>query len=276
MNPVTLANGKEIEFSSPRIMGIVNCTPDSFAVRSDTPEKAIEAARKMIAEGADLLDIGGESSRPGSKPVSLEEELRRVIPVIEGIRTFSEIPISIDTTKSAVARTALDTGADIINDISALTFDNRMSAIVRDYNCPVVLMHIKGIPKTMQKAPFYDDVVQEVGSYFQARIDFAVSHGIDKRKLILDIGIGFGKRTEDNLKLLKHLQRFAEFGLPLLVGASRKRFIGEITGAETEDRLPGSITVVALAVLNGANIIRVHDVAETKQAVDLAVALREV
>lgn len=231
----------------------------------------------MIDEGAEMLDIGGESSRPGSDPVRTEVELERVIPVIEGIREYNpNIPISIDTTKSHVARKALEAGADIINDISALAFDDTMAAVAVEFNCPVILMHIKGTPKTMQEAPQYVDVVSEVQGYFAERIAFAVSHGIDKRKLILDIGIGFGKRTVDNLKLLKRLDVFKNFDMPLLVGASRKRFIGELTNTTVEDRMPGSVAVAALAVAAGANIVRVHDVAETKQAVLMAQAITEV
>jgi len=272
---ITLANGKKLEFFRPLVMGVVNCTPDSFAVRHETTAEAVDAARRMIDEGADIIDIGGESSRPGSDPVSADEELARVLPVIDAIRSFPDIPISIDTTKAVVAQKALTAGADIINDISALAFDEGMAAVAVRYRCPVVLMHIKGRPKTMQKNPHYDDVINEVTEYFDERLRFAVSRGIELEKIILDVGIGFGKRREDNLILIKHLDRFRRFGRPLLVGASRKRFIGDLTGAGEDDRMPGSVAIAALAVQNGADIIRVHDVAETKQAVAMATAVRE-
>lgn len=270
-----LANGKKLEFSPPLIMGVVNCTPDSFAVRHETTAQAVAAARRMIDEGADIIDVGGESSRPGSDPVSAEDELSRVMPVIEAVRSLSDIPLSIDTTKGVVAQKALTAGADIINDISALAFDAGMAVVAVQYNCPVVLMHIKGRPKTMQKNPYYDDVINEVTDYFDERLRFAVSHGIEMEKIILDVGIGFGKRLEDNLTLIKHLDRFKRFGRPLMVGASRKRFIGELTGEPEDGRVPGSVAIAALAVQNGADILRVHDVAETKQAVAMAAAVRE-
>ncbi len=272
---ITLANGKILEFSRPLIMGVVNCTPDSFAIRYETAAEAVAAARRMIDDGADIIDVGGESSRPGSDPVPLDEELARVMPVIEAIRSMSDIPVSIDTTKAEAAQKALTAGADIINDISALAYDDGMAAVAAESECPVVLMHIKGRPKTMQKNPHYDDVINEVSDYFDGRIRFAVSHGIGFEKIILDVGIGFGKRREDNLALIKHLDRFRRFGRPLLVGASRKRFIGDLTGAAEEDRTPGSVAIAALAVQNGADILRVHDVAETKQAVAMAAAVRE-
>ncbi len=276
MNATILANGKELQYSSPLIMGIVNCTPDSFAEKFPSTELAVENAGRMISEGVDILDIGGESSRPGSDQISADEELKRILPVIQGIRSVSGISISIDTTKAVVARKALEAGADIINDISALAFDPSMVDIVIEHKCPVVLMHLKGIPKTMQETPYYDDVIKEVSEYFTERIGFAVSHGIDKQKLILDIGIGFGKRKVDNLKLLKNLNEFTVFDLPLLIGASRKRFIGDIVGIETEDRMPGSITAAVLAVEHGARIVRVHDVAETRQALKVSQAIKEV
>lgn len=272
---ITLANGTRLEFSRPLVMGVVNCTPDSFAVRHKSAVEAIAAVRQMIDDGADIVDIGGESSRPGSEPVSADEELARVIPVIEAVRTFSDIPISIDTTKASVAEKALTAGANIINDISALAFDDGIAAVAVRQNCPVVLMHIKGRPKTMQKNPHYDDVINEVMEYFDERIRYAVSHGINLEKIILDVGIGFGKRREDNLTLIRHLDRFKRFGRPLLVGASRKRFIGDLTGAGEDGRMPGSVAIAALAVQNGADILRVHDVAETKQAVAMAAAVRE-
>lgn len=275
MAVISLSGGRELDFSYPLVMGIINCTSDSFAVRHETFEKAIDAAKRMIDEGAEILDIGGESSRPGSDPVPTETELARVIPVIEKIRSFSVIPISIDTVKARVAEKALTVGADIINDISALASDNQMVSVAAKYGCPVVLMHIKGKPKTMQDSPHYDNVITEVSDYFAERIDFAVGRGIKMENIILDVGIGFGKRLEDNLTLLKNLQHFKRFGRPLLVGVSRKRFIGDLTGQPVENRLSGSLAAAAAAILNGASIIRTHDVAVTKQAIATAAALRE-
>jgi len=276
MKSIPLAGDRTIALTHPLVMGIINCTPDSFAVSYATTEQAVECARTMIAEGADMLDIGGESSRPGSDPVAADIELERVIPVIEKIREFSSIPLSIDTTKALVAEKALTAGADIINDISALAFDDRMAGVAKAFDCPVVLMHIKGRPKTMQKNPGYGDVIGEIKRYFAERITYAASHGIAEGKLILDVGIGFGKRTEDNLALIKHLDEFNDFGCPILFGASRKRFIGDVTGAGVADRLPGSIVAAAMAVHNGADIVRVHDVAATRQAILLTAAIREV
>jgi dihydropteroate synthase len=277
VNTITLNDGRKLDFSRPLVMGIINCTPDSFAVRYDTTEKAIASGRRMIAEGADIIDIGGESSRPGSDPVPMEAELERVMPVIEAVRSFSEIPISIDTTKAAVAEKALTAGANIINDISALAFDADMAGVAARHKCPVILMHIKGEPKTMQDAPHYDDLIKEVADYFEERIRYATSKGIDKNMIILDVGIGFGKRTIDNLMLIKHLDKFRTFDRPLLVGASRKRFVGELTGTnDVDDRIEGSVAVAAMAVQNGADIVRVHDVMQTKQAAAMAAAIREV
>lgn len=271
-----LANGKELDYSTPLVMGVVNCTPDSFAVKCESFPDAVICARRLINEGADIIDVGGESTRPGSDPVLLETELSRVIPVIEKIRSFSDIPISIDTTKAGVAEKALTAGADIINDISALAFDDDMAGVAACHGCPLVLMHIKGSPKTMQAAPFYDDVITEVAEYFAERIDYATANGINRAKIILDVGIGFGKRTVDNLMLVKYLGEFKKFNRPLMVGASRKRFIGELTGMDADHRLDGSVAVAAMAIQNGADIVRVHDVAQTRQAVAVAAAVREV
>ena len=278
MSTITLANGSFLDCSRPLVMGIINCTPDSFAVRCVTVSDAVAVADRMIEEGADILDIGGESSRPGSEPVGVDVETGRVLPVIEKIRSFSKIPISIDTIKAAVAEKALTAGADIVNDISAMTYDPEMAAIVSRYDCPVVLMHIRGTPKTMQDNPGYDDVIKEVEQYFTERIEYAGSKGISIEKIILDPGIGFGKRTVDNLTLIKYLNRFAKFGRPLMIGASRKRFIGEISrvGDDIDKRLDGSLAVAAMAVQNGACIVRTHDVAQTCRAVAMAGAINEV
>lgn len=276
MDAISLTDGRQLEFTRPLVMGVVNSTPDSFAVRCETETDAVATARRMIDEGADIIDIGGESSRPGSEPVPLDMELARVLPVIEKIRLLSNIPLSIDTTKAPVAEKALTAGVDIINDISALAFDPEMAGVAARYGCPVILMHIKGKPKTMQDNPHYDDVLKEVSGYFEERIDYACRNGIDRDRIILDVGIGFGKRTVDNLKLIKNLNSFKHFGRPLMVGASRKRFIGEVTGMDADNRIDGSAAAAALAVANGADIVRVHDVAQTRQAVAVATAVREV
>ena len=276
MKSINFADGRELSLDKPRIMGIINCTPDSFAVRSATPEIAIADAQQMIAESADLLDIGGESSRPGAEPVPIDEELRRIIPVIESIRGFSNIPISVDTNKAAVAEKALEVGADIINDISALQFDPEMVKVAAAGRVPVILMHMKGIPRTMQEKPHYDDVLGEIAAFFEERMAFAEVNKIPREKIILDVGIGFGKRLIDNLTLLKNLSYFKKYGRPLLTGASRKRFIGDITGKEVHERLSGSLAAAVLAVSNGADIVRVHDVTSTKDAVAVAAAMREV
>ncbi len=273
---IALPHDRILECAHPRIMGIINCTPDSFAVRHSDTASAVRMARTMIDEGADILDIGGESSRPGSEPVSVAEELARILPVIELIREFSDIPLSIDTTKAAVAEKALTLGCDIINDISGLGFDPDMAPLAAEYNCPIVIMHIRGTPKTMQEHPEYDDVIKEVGLYFTERMALAEEKGIPAERIILDVGIGFGKRRRDNLALLKHHGEFRRFGRPLLLGASRKRFIGSISRTEGDDRIDGSLAVAAIGVMHGADIIRTHDVAHTRRAVALATAIREV
>jgi len=276
MKSIPLADGRKLDLARPLVMGIINCTPDSFAVRYETTEKAVAQARRMIDEGADIIDVGGESSRPGSDPVPTEVELERVLAVIEKIRSISDISVSIDTVKAVVAEKALTAGANIVNDISALLFDAAMSEVVVRFGCPVVLMHMKGTPKTMQDDPYYDDVIKEIADYFEQKIEFATTRGIAEEKIILDVGIGFGKRTVDNLMLLKHLSDFKKFGRPLMIGASRKRFIGELTGEDVDKRIDGSLAGAAMAVLNGADIIRVHEVAQTRNVVDMAAAVREV
>ncbi len=250
-------------------MGILNVTPDSFSDGGDfvTVESAIERAKQMIDEGAGIIDVGGESSRPGAESVSVDEELRRVVPVIEAIRKISEIPISIDTCKAEVARRAIDVGADIINDISALRFDSKMTEVAVNTKAPVILMHMLGTPRTMQENPQYVDAVREINEFFNERIAFALSKGVDRSKLILDPGIGFGKRPVDNVTILSCLKEFQRHNLPLLVGASRKSFIGVLdSGAPADHRLGGSLAAAVWAAINGAAIIRVHDVRETAQA----------
>jgi len=257
------------------IMGVINVTPDSF---SDgglyfDKEKAIERGMALEAEGADIIDVGGESTKPGSDPIPEEEELRRVIPVITTLRKRVNSLISVDTMKSDVAQAALEVGADIINDISSFRFDSRMPSLAAQKEAPVILMHMKGVPKTMQDNPFYEDVLLEVKTFFREKIDQAQKSGIKKEKIIIDPGIGFGKRLKDNLTLINRLQIFEDLGCPILVGVSRKSFIGKILNLPASERLEGTIASAILSVVNGAHILRVHDVAAVKKAVIVAEAI---
>ncbi|MBN2707257.1 MAG: dihydropteroate synthase, partial [Deltaproteobacteria bacterium] len=259
------------------IMGILNVTPDSFSDgnRFLDPAAALAQARRMLAEGADIIDIGGESTRPGAAPVAGGEEERRVVPVIRELRReFPELPLSIDTSKSQVARAALMAGADIINDISALGFDPEMAAVAAEHQAYLCLMHIQNDPQTMQQAPVYHDLFAEVSAFFEERLARALAAGLERDRVILDPGIGFGKTLEHNLLLLKHLREFTGFNLPLLVGTSRKSFIGKITGAAVDERLPASLATAALAVAAGAALVRVHDVAATRQALSVVDAIK--
>jgi dihydropteroate synthase len=258
------------------IMGILNVTPDSFydGGRRFEASQAIADAVAMAADGADIIDVGGESTRPGAQAVSEVEELDRVLPVIEGLRRQISLPISIDTYKSAVARAALDAGADIVNDISALRFDSMMVSLVAREKVPVILMHMQGTPRTMQADPKYTDVLREVRDFLAAQLYEAMDAGVAREAIILDPGIGFGKTVEQNLQLLRGLPILAALGHPLLVGVSRKTFIGKILNLGPDDRLEGSLAAVVAAVLGGANIVRVHDVAATYKACRVVDALR--
>ncbi len=258
------------------LMGIVNVTPDSFSDggRFLDPGAAVAHGRSLAAEGADILDIGAESSRPGSDPVPPEEELRRLLPVVRGLReALPEVPLSVDTTKAAVAEAALDAGADMVNDISAGTFDPAVVPLCARRRAPLVLMHLRGTPKTMQEAPFYEDPVAEVLGELAARVEAARAEGLGPGYLVVDVGIGFGKRVQDNLALLRNLPVFASLGLPLLVGVSRKSLVGALTGAPVGGRLPGTLAFHAAALLGGARLFRVHDVAAHRQALLCAAAL---
>jgi len=256
-------------------MGVLNITPDSFSDGGlyATPEAAVARGLKLIADGADILDLGGESTRPGSDPVSADEEMHRVLPVIAELRKQSDILMSIDTTKAEVARSALDAGADIINDISAGRFDQAMLDLAAEREVPIILMHMQGNPKTMQKNPYYADLLPEILTFFEQRIAAAVSRGIPRDRIIIDPGIGFGKRQEDNLSLLKNLQVLDTLGLPILIGISRKSFIGRILGDPPDQRLEGTIASALISVLHGAHILRVHDVAPVKKALTVAEAI---
>ena len=257
--------------SGTHIMGVLNVTPDSFSdggkfFKSDD---AVSQGMKMIEEGADMIDVGGESTRPGSDPLPTEEELSRVIPVIEALSKKTDVPVSIDTYKAEVARRALDAGAQMINDISALRFDPKMKEVASEYKVPIVLMHIKGTPKEMQKDPSYEDVIAEITEYLRQSIKIAQDAGIAREKIIIDPGIGFGKRLRDNLNILKNLRKFSILRCPILIGCSRKSFIGRVLDLPVEERSEGSLAALAVAVMNGANIVRVHDVKESKRAVSL-------
>ncbi|HXX36064.1 MAG TPA: dihydropteroate synthase [Thermodesulfobacteriota bacterium] len=258
------------------LMGVLNITPDSFSdggLFFDT-EKAISHGLRMIEEGADIIDIGGESTRPGSKPLQLEEELRRVLPVIESIAAEVDAPISIDTYKSVVAQKAIEAGAEIINDISGLNFDPNLAKVASEEDVPLVLMHIRGTPETMQKSIHYDSLFSEILQYLKDSIKRAESAGLDPRQIIIDPGIGFGKTVEDNLDIIRNLFEFRVLGKPILLGTSRKSFIGKILNVEVGERLEGTLSSIAVGVLNGANIIRCHDVLQAKKAIAVADAIR--
>jgi dihydropteroate synthase len=258
------------------VMGVLNVTPDSFSDGGEylDSSRALAHAEDMIEAGADIIDVGGESTRPGSEPVPLEVELGRVIPVIEGIVAMrTGVAISIDTWKSAVAERALDLGVHAVNDISGLRFDPELAALAARYGAGLVISHIKGIPKNMQIDPTYDDVVSEVKDFLKSAASKALEAGVDRRSIVVDPGIGFGKRLEHNLTLLKRLGEIAALGYPVLIGPSRKSFIGALTGAPVNDRLEGTLAAAALGAAHGASIIRVHDVKETQRALAVADAI---
>ncbi len=259
------------------LMGILNATPDSFSdggLYVDT-DRAIAQGCELAGQGADIIDIGGESSRPGAEPVALEEELRRIIPVVRELARRTDVPLSIDTTKAEVARRALDAGAQIINDISALRFDPDMAVVVARAGVPVVLMHMQGTPQTMQQHVRYDNLIDEICQFFKERMAAALDAGIAEENIILDPGIGFGKSVDrDNFTILHHLRSFARLGRPLLVGPSRKAFIGRLLDRDVNGREAGTAAAVAVAVYNGAHILRVHDVATMKMVSAVADAVR--
>lgn len=273
----TLRVGDRILGPDPVLMGILNVTPDSFSDGGEFFDPDVAAARglAMIDEGADIVDVGGESTRPGSDPVPVEEEIRRVVPVVREILSRkSDSIVSIDSYRAETAQEALEAGARIVNDVTALRGDPRLAALVADAGCPVILMHMKGAPKTMQERPRYDDVVREVRDFLAARADHAVTAGVEPRNIIVDPGIGFGKTLEHNLELLRRLDAIAVLGFPILIGASRKRFIGAITGVEeARDRLSGTVAANVLAREKGATLFRVHDVRANREALEVADAV---
>ncbi len=273
--PACSIRNKIFDFEKEKfIMGILNITPDSFSDGGlyNSIEKALKRVQTMIEEEADIIDIGGESTRPGAEKITEEEEKKRTIPIIKEIRkNFPDIPISIDTYKASVAEEALKNGADIINDISGLQFDEKMQAIAREFDAPVVIMHIKGTPKNMQQNPQYEDVMKELLEYFDERINALTNFGI--KKIIIDPGIGFGKRLEDNLKIIKNIDEFSIFNLPVLLGVSRKSFIGSVLDKTVENRLYGSAAANAYVLLKGASIIRVHDITLHKDLIKVLKAI---
>ncbi len=271
-------NNFDLDLSSRTyIMGILNVTPDSF---SDgglfyDPDRAVDHAIKMVEEGADIIDIGGESTRPGSDPVPEDEEMRRVIPVITKLSQLIRVPISIDTYKSRVAKAALDAGASIVNDITGLRGDPEMKKVVAEYGVPVVIMHIKGTPKTMQLNPVYEALIPEITDYLREGIMMATEAGIPEELIIIDPGIGFGKTFDHNLEILKNLREFTYLERPILIGPSRKAFIGKILGDVPPGmRLEGTLAAIAIAIFNGANIVRVHDIKEAVRVAKVVDAIK--
>jgi len=259
------------------LMGVINVTPDSFSDGGlfANVEDAVEYGIRMEEDGADIIDIGGESSRPGSEPISVEEEMKRVIPVIASLGKRITIPISIDTTKSEIARMALEAGAEIINDISAMRCDEKMAGTVARCKVPVILMHMRGTPKTMQEGDLsYPSLRGDITRFLEERIDEATSSGIERDAIIIDPGIGFGKTVEDNNRLIKYLEEFKGLGRPILIGTSRKGFIGKTTGGGTENRMEGTAATVTAAILNGAHVVRVHDVGFMKKVAIMADAIK--
>ncbi|MCX7919957.1 MAG: dihydropteroate synthase [bacterium] len=258
------------------VMGILNITPDSFSDGGKyyTPDQAYLHAMRMIEEGADIIDVGGESSRPGAQPVSAEEEIARIVPVIERLATATNIPISVDTYKAQVAESAINAGAQMINDITAMTYDPAMLPLAARTGVPVVLMHMQGTPQTMQLNPQYTNVVSDIIEYLNNAIQIAKQAGINEEQIIIDPGIGFGKTLEHNLSILHHLSEFLRLGRPILIGVSRKSFIGKILDLPVDERLEGTAAAVAIAVIHGAKIVRVHDVKAMVRVVKIADAIR--
>ena len=262
--------GKSLDLTYPQVMGILNVTPDSFSDGGHffAQDLALKQAKQMIADGATIIDVGGESTRPGAAVVPVEEEIKRVVPVIEAIQSELAIPISIDTSKPDVMRAAVAAGAGLINDVQALRVEGAL-ATAAELAVPICLMHAQGTPQTMQDAPQYGQVVDEVIAFLSERVAACESVGIDKSQLILDPGFGFGKRARHNLQLMKHLSRLVALDLPVMIGVSRKSIIGKLLNVSVEERLAGSLALASLAVWQGAKIIRTHDVRETVQVVNL-------
>lgn len=260
-----------------QIMGILNVTPDSFSDGGhfNSLQNSLKQVERLVQEGADIIDIGGESTRPFADPVSEDEELKRVIPVIQAIRQhYTDLLVSIDTTKARVAKEAVAAGANIINDVSALAHDPGMIEFLRKTDIPVIIMHMQGTPGNMQVKPYYDNVVDDITDFFKQKIAWLVGNGISRQRVTIDPGIGFGKTLEHNLSILKHLEAFSKLDQPLLLGHSRKRFIGDITDLDVDQRDLATAVVSALGALKGASIIRVHDVRSTRQAIQMVQAIQ--
>lgn len=266
-----------LEVQLPCVMGILNVTPDSFSDggRFTQLDTAVAQGVAMARDGAAIIDVGGESTRPGSDRVSLDEELRRVLPVVERLRAETSAVLSIDTYKAEVARRAVAAGAALVNDVSSLRMDPAMVEVVAETGCPVILMHMQGEPKTMQKDPHYDNVVDDVRAFLEQRMAFAVDHGVAEEQILVDPGIGFGKTVAHNLILLRELDTLKEIRRPVVLGASRKRFLGAILGAEPDGRLMGTVASTVVGLMNGADVVRVHDVRENFEALRVVLALRE-
>lgn len=273
-NSQFLCGKYQLNLNRPHVMGIVNVTPDSFSDggKFNDTERAVQHALKLIEDGADILDIGGESTRPGASPVSLEDELARVIPVIEALSKVSSIPLSIDTYKPEVMRAAIAAGADIVNDVCALQGEGALE-IVANSNAGVCLMHMQGMPQTMQLDPHYTDVVEEVSSFLLLRLEAALVQGISKQRILLDPGFGFGKTTAHNITLIQNLDRLAALGQPLLVGLSRKAVLGKLVGVDEQQRLYAGLAASVISVIKGAKIVRVHDVKATVDALKVVAAV---
>ena len=272
--PWKLPDGRELRFDSTRVTGIINMTPDSFSGDglSDDVKLGVQRGLEMEEDGADIVDVGGESTKPGAAQLDAEMEKKRVIPVIEKLSGKLSIPISVDTYKPEVARAAIDAGASIVNDVTGLA-DREMIGLCMERETPAIVMHMKGTPKDMQEKPSYEDVIGEIMHFFADRVDGATAAGLSKNQIAIDPGIGFGKRVEDNLEIIRRLSEFKGFGQPIALGASRKWFIGKVTGKSAEKRLEGSIAAACAAAMNGANIIRCHDVRETRRAIDVLDAI---
>jgi len=258
------------------IMGVLNVTPDSFSDggRYNDPFLALDHAQHMVDEGADIIDVGGESTRPGAQPVEAQEEMQRLQPVLQALGARLTVPLSIDTRKAAVARMALDYGASIVNDVSALQYDADMVSVVKETRAGVIVMHMQGLPETMQQNPSYSDIVGETKDFLAKQCSFACDHGIPRENILLDPGFGFGKNVSHNLMLLAHLHELHDLGQPLVVGLSKKFFIGQVLDKPIPDRMMGTAAAVAVAVMNGANVIRVHDVEAMADVVKMTGAIR--
>ncbi|MCK8825265.1 dihydropteroate synthase [Fuchsiella alkaliacetigena] len=275
LSPISVGSS-EFEFGKRTyIMGVLNVTPDSFSDggKFDRLDVAVEHAKKMVAEGADIIDVGGESTRPGSEPVPLEVELDRVLPVVERLKAEIEAPISVDTYKSEVAKRVLEAGADIINDISGFKEDPQLAEVAAEYEVPVVVMHIQGQPKNMQENPSYGDLISEIMEYLQQSINCGIEAGIARDKIIVDPGIGFGKTLEHNLEIMKRLREFRSLGQPILLGTSRKSMIGDTLDLPVEERVEGTAATVSIGIANGADIVRVHDIKEMKRVAKMTDAM---